>query len=177
MPIELNEADLVREEPDTEVLKGLLDELEFRSLQRRLLPSAPAAPQCRRRSAVPPRGIRNFRCSAVAPSTDGQMDLFGAALPALESLPGSDAAMSTDHTYTLLDNVVAVQFFARKLAQQPAFCFDTETTSLDTLEAELVGIAFSYEAHTAYYVALPADHSEAMALLEPLRGPLEDRVD
>ncbi len=171
VPIELNEADLVREEPDTEVLKGLLDELEFRSLQRRLLPSSTPAPSVAgsgaSASSAPASG------APAAPSTDGQMDLFGAALPTVESLPGSDAA-STDHTYTLLDNAVAVQFFARKLAQQPAFCFDTETTSLDTLEAELVGIAFSYEAHTAYYVALPADHSEAMALLEPLRGPLED---
>ncbi|MDA0828602.1 MAG: DNA polymerase I [Bacteroidetes bacterium] len=170
VPIDLDERDLLREDPDTDKLKTLLDELEFRSLLRRLLPSPPAAPNA---SASAAPGASGTPSSAAAPSTDGQMDLFGTALPALESLPGSDA-MSTDHTYTLLDNVVAVQFFARKLAEQPAFCFDTETTSLDTLEAELVGIAFSYEAHTAYFVALPADRSEAMALLEPLRGPLEN---
>jgi DNA polymerase-1 len=171
-PIDLDERDLLREEPDTEALKTLLDDLEFRSLQRRLLPSATAAPSAPAAAGGTPAASGATPSGAPA-ATDGQMDLFGAALPAQEVLPGSDAT-STDHTYTLLDNAVAVQFFARKLAEQPAFCFDTETTSLDTLEAELVGIAFSYEAHTAYYVALPANREEAMALLEPLRGPLEN---
>jgi DNA polymerase-1 len=171
-PIDLDERDLLREDPDTEALKTLLDELEFRSLQRRLLPSAAAVP------SAPAAGGGSPAASGATPTvapatTDGQMDLFGTAMPAQEVLPGSDAT-STEHTYTLLDHAVAVQFFARKLAEQPAFCFDTETTSLDTLEAELVGIAFSYEAHTAYYVALPADREAAMALLEPLRGPLEN---
>ena len=175
-PIDLNERDLLREDPDTEALKTLLDELEFRSLQRRLLPSAAAAPNAPAAGGGSPAAsgaTASGPPSALA--TDGQMDLFGTALPAQEVLPGSDAT-STDHTYTLLDHAVAVQFFARKLAEQPAFCFDTETTSLDTLEAELVGIAFSYEAHTAYYVALPANREEAMALLEPLRGPLENQA-
>ena len=171
-PIDLDERDLLREDPDTEALKTLLDELEFRSLQRRLLPSATAAPSAPAAAGGSP-AASGATPSAGPASMDGQMDLFGTALPAQEVLPGSDAT-STDHTYTLLDNAVAVQFFARKLAEQPAFCFDTETTSLDTLEAELVGIAFSYEAHTAYYVALPANREEAMALLEPLRGPLEN---
>ena len=171
-PIDLNERDLLREDPDTEALKTLLDELEFRSLQRRLLPSAAAAPSAPASAGGSP-AASGATASGAPATTDGQMDLFGTALPAQEVLPGSDAT-STDHTYTLLDHAVAVQFFARKLAEQPAFCFDTETTSLDTLEAELVGIAFSYEAHTAYYVALPANREEAMALLEPLRGPLEN---
>ena len=171
-PIDLDERDLLREDPDTEALKTLLDELEFRSLQRRLLPSATAAPSAPAAAGGSP-AASGATPSAGPASMDGQMDLFGTALPAQEVLPGSDAT-STEHTYTLLDNAVAVQFFARKLAEQPAFCFDTETTSLDTLEAELVGIAFSYEAHTAYYVALPANREEAMALLEPLRGPLEN---
>jgi len=173
-PIDLDERDLLREEPDTEALKTLLDELEFRSLQRRLLPSAAAAPSAP--AAAGGSQAASGATASGAPSAlaaDGQMDLFGTALPAQEVLPGSDAT-STEHTYTLLDHAVAVQFFARKLAEQPAFCFDTETTSLDTLEAELVGIAFTYEAHTAYYVALPANREEAMALLEPLRGPLEN---
>ena len=171
-PIDLDERDLLREDPDTEALKTLLDELEFRSLQRRLLPSAAAAPSAPAAAGGSP-AASGATASGAPAATDGQMDLFGTALPAQEVLPGSDAT-STDHTYTLLDHAVAVQFFARKLAEQPAFCFDTETTSLDTLEAELVGIAFSYEAHTAYYVALPANREEAMALLEPLRGPLEN---
>mgnify|MGYP003321000414 FL=1 len=175
-PIDVDERDLMREEPDTDALKTLLDELEFRSLQRRLLPSAAAAATA---AAGQGAGTSASDAGAAGPvagnDASGQMDLFGTALPAQEVLPGSDAT-STDHTYTLLDNAVAVQFFARKLSEQAAFCFDTETTSLDTLEAELVGIAFSYEAHTAYYVALPADREEAMALLEPLRAPLENPV-
>ena len=95
-PIDLNERDLLREDPDTEALKTLLDELEFRSLQRRLLPSAAAAP------SAPAAGGGSSAASGATASgapaaTDGQMDLFGTALPAQEVLPGSDAT-STDHT-------------------------------------------------------------------------------
>ncbi len=166
VPIELNEADLLREEPDTEALKGLLDQLEFRSLQRRLLPpQTPASP--------PSETSLNPSPGAITTAQDGQMDLFSTALPRVESLSGSDAK-TTDHVYTLIDTVPAAMLLARKLAEQPAFCFDTETTSLDTLDAELVGISFSFEAHTAYYVALPGDREAAEAYLAPLRVPLED---
>jgi DNA polymerase-1 len=55
------------------------------------------------------------------------------------------------------------------MMQQKRVCFDTETTSLNPLEAELVGIAFSWEAHKGFYVPFPEDQEEAAGLLEELR--------
>ena len=116
------------------------------------------------------------RVSAFASpqASQGQMDLFGVAeSTALQATVGSDAA-TTPHTYTLMDSLPAVQMLARKLSQQPAICLDVETTSLNSLEAELVGLSFSYEAHTAYYVALPETRKDAQPLLDILREVLEN---
>ena len=53
-------------------------------------------------------------------------------------------------------------------------CFDTETTSLNALQAELVGIAFSWENHKGYYLPFPTDQEEAQKLIEQLRPFFED---
>ena len=53
--------------------------------------------------------------------------------------------------------------------QQKSVCFDTETTSLDSLQAELVGIAFSWSKGKGYYLALPEKKEEAQKLLDPLK--------
>ena len=55
-----------------------------------------------------------------------------------------------------------------------SFCFDTETTGLDVKSARLVGMAFSFAAHTGYYVAVPPDEKEASAILEEFRPLFED---
>ncbi len=57
---------------------------------------------------------------------------------------------------------------------QKAFCFDTETTSLDHLQAELVGISFAYYPNEAYYVPFPAEKSQAQAILEEFRAVFEN---
>ncbi|MEJ6738477.1 MAG: DNA polymerase I [Cryomorphaceae bacterium] len=180
VPIDLNEADLLRESPDTEALKGLLDELEFRSLQRRLLPnhagqgSAPSQVQSAPKTREGDQKAESVSAFASPQASQGQMDLFGVAeSTALQATVGSDAA-TTPHTYTLMDSLPAVQMLARKLSQQPAICLDVETTSLNSLEAELVGLSFSYEAHTAYYVALPETREDAQLLLDILREVLEN---
>ena len=180
VPIDLNEADLLRESPDTEALKGLLDELEFRSLQRRLLPnhagqgSAPSQVQSAPKTREGDQKAERVSAFASPQASQGQMDLFGVAeSTALQATEGSDAA-TTPHTYTLMDSLPAVQMLARKLSQQPAICLDVETTSLNSLEAELVGLSFSYEAHTAYYVALPETREDAQLLLDILREVLEN---
>ena len=61
------------------------------------------------------------------------------------------------------------KLFLKSLMQQAVVCFDTETTSLDPLEAELVGIAFSWEAHKGFYIPFPPEKEKAMELLESLR--------
>ena len=62
-----------------------------------------------------------------------------------------------DATYTLVETPEAFATFLADLVQQPRFCFDTETTSLDPIRADLVGLSFSWAAGAAYYL--------------PVRGP------
>jgi DNA polymerase-1 len=172
-PIALDEADLVRELADGEALRALLDELEIRSLARRLLPAASAAiePEAKTAAAAaPPR---------PAAGDSAQMDLFGgggeaAEAAALQALGGSAATQA--HAYTLIDTVEAARALARSLDGLSEIAFDTETTGLDALEAEMVGFSLSWEAHTAYYVALPSERSEAQTWLEFFR-PHFERID
>ncbi|MFM8565701.1 MAG: DNA polymerase I [Bacteroidota bacterium] len=175
-PIELDEADLVREPADEDALRALLDELEIRSLARRLLPNAAAvAPSAEvKPAAAAPR---------PAPGADSaQMDLFGGGAqggeggePAAPQIPGGSAA-TQPHAYTLIDTIEAARSLSRSLDGLSELAFDTETTGLDALEAEMVGFSLSWEAHTAYYVALPAERAAALAWLE-LFHPHFERPD
>ena len=174
-PIELDEADLVREPADEEALRALLDELEIRSLARRLLPSAAAAAPSAAVKAPPAAAAPRLATGA----NSAQMDLFGGGAqgdeggePAAPHIPGGSAATQA-HAYTLIDTVEAARALARSLDGLSEIAFDTETTGLDALEAEMVGFSLSWEAHTAYYVALPAERDAAQAWLELFRPHFE----
>ncbi len=171
-PIELDEADLVREPADEEALRALLEELEIRSLARRLLPAAAAA------AAGPAEPKLAEARSAAKPTAGdaGQMDLFGGGGDSAEvatPAPGGSAA-TQPHAYTLIDTMEAAKALVRSIDGLTELAFDTETTGLDALEAEMVGFSLSWEAHTAYYVALPADRAEAQTWLELFRPRWED---
>ena len=84
----------------------------------------------------------------------GFLDEIGAAIKQTE------AAWSTEG-YRTVDTPEALDAFLAELRKQPRFCFDTETTSVDPLRADLVGLSFSWNAGEAYYL--------------PVRGPIFDR--
>jgi DNA polymerase-1 len=72
-----------------------------------------------------------------------------------------------------VDSPVSRELLLKNLLQQKSVCFDTETTSLDALQAELVGIAFSWEKSKGYYLVLPEDRTETLAILEPFKAFFE----
>lgn len=159
VPIEIDEETLIMEEPDREKLAELFNELEFRTLGKRILGDG----------------------FVVAQAEEGQMDLFGQAMPATPAPtadtdlpnPGSEVKTidNTKHTYTLIEEDDAIREVVKTLQQATSFCFDTETTGLDPLTAELIGVALSSEPHKGYYIPMPADEAaakERVALLQPL---------
>ena len=165
-PIALDEADLVRELADSDALRALLEELEIRSLARRLLPAAA--------SSSPEPEAKTAPAVARPPAGDSaQMDLFGEAAEAAAPQVLGGSAATQAHAYTLIDTVEAARALARSLDGLSEIAFDTETTGLDALEAEMVGFSLSWEAHTAYYVALPSERSEAQTWLELFRPHFE----
>jgi len=104
-----------------------------------------------------------------------QLDLFASpTVTENASLSGFQNLASTDHFYQFVNTPLARKLFLEKLLQQKSVCFDTETTSLNTFDAELVGISFSYENAKGYYVSFPEDQVETQNILEEFRPLFED---
>jgi DNA polymerase-1 len=74
-----------------------------------------------------------------------------------------------DHDYHLVATPEKRQALIEALLQQSSFCFDSETTGLDARTCDIIGLAFSWAPHTGYYVPLPHDRDEVLAILEEFR--------
>jgi DNA polymerase-1 len=146
---------------DREALSTLFKELEFRTLARQILgeddTSAPT-PRPSGQGSLFPDDPSEERASMEAPAyaiADKHID-------------------NTLHTYHLVDTEEAREKLAELLSRQKQFCFDTETTSVDPNQAELVGLSFAVRPGEAYYLPVPAQADEARAVLTPFRPALED---
>jgi DNA polymerase-1 len=160
VPIEYEEEKLLATPPNRALLEPLLDELEFRTLRKRILGEDSPAP-----SAEP----------KVAPKKDAnQMDMFaisaapqanevGKSIVESVSEPANfsfNNLQNTKHQYHLIQGEAAIKSLIGFLARQSSFCFDTETTSLSVVEAELVGMSFAYRKAEAFYVPFPENKEE-----------------
>jgi DNA polymerase-1 len=76
------------------------------------------------------------------------------------------------HEYELITDAKGRGVLIRKLKGLKSFCFDTETTNVDSKQARLIGIAFSWKSHTGCYIAVP--EGEAKEILEEFRALFED---
>lgn len=163
VPLEYNFEDLRVEDPDEEKITNLFAELEFRNLAKRIL-----GKEIQIQAAV--KNVQG----------NGQMDLFADTTNNDEQ--SVDEAISVDqkditnsnHQYHFVNTAAKRADLIKKLVQQKSFCFDTETTGINALAAELVGIAFAYEPHKAYYVSFPANQEEAQQIAEEFRALFEN---
>ncbi|MBE6291256.1 MAG: DNA polymerase I [Bacteroidales bacterium] len=182
VPITLDLEALKREAPDEEKIQALFEELEFRTLLKRVM-----GKDTETSSNSPSRGRTQTARKGAAESAQG--DLFAAAggavqgdlfaMDTTESVgdlfhTSLDNLSSIPHTYTLVDTQEKRDGLVEKLALAKAFAFDTETTGTDPITAELVGMSFAIEEGVAYYVPVPAERSEAQGIVEQLRAVLED---
>lgn len=154
-PVAFEPAKLELEDPDPEGIKELFSELEFRTLIKRVLGE-----------------------DSEIMATDGeQMSLFGEEK--VEGAGLSEFSKFNDENvdYIITSEDDAIKEMVTKLSGA-AFCFDTETTSLNAHEAELVGIAFSNAAGKAWYVPIidEDDAQEKLSLLAPLFEQTEHLV-
>jgi DNA polymerase I len=150
--------------PDEEKLKGLLVEFEFNSIGRRLFGEEFRAG----------RGGESLKSKAqslkspevAAPGTAGeQLVLVSETVGGVEEVKATPTGTSANlktiadvpHEYHLVDSPAERAKLIQTLQSKHSFCLDTETTSLDTKEARLVGLAFSFAPHAGYYVPLPLD--------------------
>ncbi len=98
----------------------------------------------------------------------GQYSLFDAPASSASNQAsessGRATIKNTSHHYQTITGDLGIKLFLEKLNEQTSVCFDTETTGLDPLTAELVGIAFSWESKKGFYLPFPEDFEEAKTL-------------
>lgn len=129
-PIEFDEGALKYGDPNADILKPIFDELEFKTIARRVFQEE----------------------NDIKKGDTQQLGLFdGGAAPA-EPVDEKESIATTKHSYHLVQGTDSIQSLVEKLKSQKSFCFDTETTSLETREAKLVGIAFAIEKGESWYV-------------------------
>lgn len=173
-------------EPDKELVSVLFDELEFKTLRQRVFGNQPPAP------------VSNIQPKTTAkPATGGQLDLFSTPVstsPALPSTPHEETstasqtfaaeesigwakknAENTRHHYHIIDTPALRKSLVEFLKLQSLICFDTETTSVNAIESELVGMSFAYLAHEAFYIPFPADRSETLTILQDFKEIFENQ--
>ena len=174
VPIKLNLDELKREEPDTEKLQALFAELEFRSMLKKAASPLPSSPNGETKTATAkkaaPKKDDGFHGSLFdegaentlfSPSenekntTDWTGDGFFSNLSGLKSTP---------HAYHLADTKEKRDELVTLFKNEQLFAFDTETDSVNAINAHLVGMSFSKQENEAWYVPVPADPDEARAI-------------
>ncbi|HUH27454.1 DNA polymerase I [Gelidibacter sp.] len=184
VPVEFCETDFEMSEPDFEAVTNIFQELEFRRLTDNFLktftPEAMANGGTEH-NKVAGAGNSQNTTAGKAPTEpkgsagSGQFSLFGATpsenndqAETVSEFTRKTAA-TTSHFYQSVASGMATKLFIQNLMKQSSVCFDTETTGLDPITAELVGIAFSWEVGKGFYIPFPEDKEEAQNLIEELR--------
>lgn len=155
VPIALDMEALKREEPDEEELRHLFEMLEFRSLIDRVIKTEKKAPSS---PAAQPDLFGFF-------AEEDTADAKNSILTRLEDL---------SYDYQLVDNKEKMAILAEKLLAQNFFSLDTETTGIDPITAELVGMSFSFAENQAFYVPVPANREEALTIVNIFKPAFEN---
>ncbi|HEX8516619.1 MAG TPA: DNA polymerase I [Bacteroidia bacterium] len=172
VPIEWDERALQMDEPNKEVLRDLFMELEFRRLAEQVLGETITS------SPVPVE-----KTSVKAKKADSsQIDMFGGGDETAVMTEAMEAQApprvyktikDTAHTYHVSDTKEKRGQLITELLQQPAVCFDSETTGLDANNVELVGFSFAWKAAEAFYVPIPDNYNEAQEIVNEFRPVFE----
>ena len=157
VPIDLNLEELKIVAPDEEKLDSLFTELEFKSLKNKIL----------------------NKTENKSKTDHSQLDLFaeftteGTAKPE-NGLKNSLKTVKTD--YQLVDNEDIMREICDLFRTKKILSLDTETTSTNPIDAELVGLSFSVEENKAFYVPIPSNREEALRIVNIFKNVYEDET-
>jgi DNA polymerase-1 len=180
VPVSFHEEDFRVKEIDKDALRDVFNELEFKTLGKRILGEDVAA------------GTTSTSTETAAPA-GGFTDLFGNpvaqkvpvanATNVVEVPPANDEPIianknieNTPHEYHLVSTDAEIADLVAKLSQQKEVAFDTETTNIDANLADIIGMSFSWENGKAYYVNIPEGKDNATRILN-LFKPVFDKED
>lgn len=146
VPIDLNLDELKVEEPDFTQLAEIFTELEFKSLLDKFIKKPQQQPK-----------VANMQLDLFAENPTN--DAVNAEFSSFESLK------TTPHEYKLIETEEDARKLFDFFITKQILCLDTETTSINPIDAELVGLSFSVEEGKAFYVAIPAERKKAKRIV------------
>ncbi len=169
VPVEFHEEDFKVKDVNKDVLRSIFEELEFKTLGKRIL-----GEDIQVSSYAKPQAAEN-----------PQMDLFGGAVPEKQTVQETPEEVSeygtadknisnTAHDYTLVNDVDAIKKLLLRLKLHKEICFDTETTGIDANQAELVGLSFSVKPGEGFYIPCPADRDACIKILDNFQPLFDD---
>ncbi len=178
VPVEFDEDKLLYTGPIREILEPVLDELEFRTLKKRVLGDVEED------STPKPKQIS---VETKSKKDTNQLSLFGLAEADGKGVTTTDEDLETEtelvskfninntlHRYKLLDTYELRTWLIEFIELQDEFCFDTETDNIEAIDANLIGLSFSYTPSEAYYVPIPKERQAAVEILAEFKSVLEN---
>lgn len=165
VPVQFDANDYKLSDPDVPAVSELFQELEFRRLSETFIKVFKPA------EATPEVTKSETKATPVA------FDLFNQpGSGQIENLSAFKSLDNVPHHYQCVQTELERKLLLQTMQRQKSVCFDTETTGLDAVSASLVGIAFSWQAHTGYYVPIPEDAETRKAILESLSPFFENEA-
>lgn len=159
VPIDFEPLALQLSAPNEQVLAQIFNELEFRTLGKRILGIDPVS-----------NNVNNTQ----------QKNLFGETTNNAPKNTLVSSSLFDDNRYATIDNtphqyqevktIENIAVFVSEAVQQKELCFDTETTSIDAIDAQLVGLSFSWEKGKAFYIPCPENKSSTIDILTQLNA-------
>lgn len=162
VPVELDLEQLRLKEPDATKLQEIFTELEFKSFATRLL-----------NKAEKPKKVENKQLSLFDEPAMAEADnsLFE---PQSSASANRQTIETTPHEYHLVQTEADMQALVTLLSTADVISLDTETTSTNAIEAQLVGLSFAIEEKKAYYVPVPEQTDEAQNIVNRFKTIYEN---
>ncbi|WP_026450922.1 DNA polymerase I [Aequorivita capsosiphonis] len=173
--VTFHEKDYELSMPDGEKVQQIFEDLEFRRLKDQFLKLFSEEGASEKTTQISNSESAKKATSDSAGS--GQFSLFGGDGESSDEIKDYNSRATienTEHFYQTVQPGMGTKLFLQNLMKQKSVCFDTETTGLNPLEAELAGIAFSWEKGKGFYIPFPENREETQQLLEELRPFFED---
>jgi DNA polymerase-1 len=171
-PVVFDEKEYELATPDVEKLGALFNELEFRRMAEQF------DAIFRKGGTAIASKPGDEPSKQAQQKNEEQFNLFGGEIFDDSSLETQhkyyNTLENTKHSYQIIQGDLGLKLLMQNLLKQTSVCFDTETTGIDALHAELVGISFSYEKGKGFYVPFPENQLEAKALLKKFTPFFED---
>jgi len=181
-PVEFNAEDFELSKPDVEKTDALFNELEFRQMKAQFDKYFGTGKEydeidTNGNSTEASVSQTTLKKQITKKSNEDQFDLFGFSDEESGEVKTNSfyaTLETTNHNYTIIQGDLGTKLFLQNLLNQTSVCFDTETTGIDALNAELVGMSFSWQKGEAFYVPFPENQEEAQVLVDKFKPFFEN---